>query len=221
MRGMGQTEAPPAIEAYGVDRVCDDLTGLLDHLGEESAIFAGLDFGAFAIYDLALRDPARVRAVIGLENPAAPHNPDVPPLTEYAEMARQHFVHIEYFREPGVADAALEAAPREFCARCSTRSPAPTTTSTCGNVRRAPRTSTRCGDTAPALALAERSGTRILRLGIRAQRLHRRAQLLSLDGPQVAAAQTVRGHAEPGAGLFHRQRVRLRLEGFHGPTPSS
>ncbi len=114
MRGMGQTGAPPAIEAYGVDRICDDLTGLLDHLGEESAIFAGLDFGAFAIYDLALREPARVRAVIGLENPAAPHDPDVPPLTEYAAMAKQHFVHIEYFREPGVADAALEAAPREF-----------------------------------------------------------------------------------------------------------
>lgn len=114
MRGMGQTEAPAAIEAYGVDRICDDLTGLLDHLGEASAIFAGLDFGAFAIYDLALRDPGRVRAVIGLENPAAPHNPDVPPLSEYAAMARQHFVHIEYFREPGPADAALDAAPREF-----------------------------------------------------------------------------------------------------------
>ena len=94
------------IEAYGVDRICDDLTGLLDHLGEASAIFAGLDFGAFAIYDLALRDPGRVRAVIGLENPAAPHNPDVPPLAEYAAMAKQHFVHIEYFREPGPADAS-------------------------------------------------------------------------------------------------------------------
>ena len=29
MRGMGQTGAPPAIEAYGVDRICDDLLGVV------------------------------------------------------------------------------------------------------------------------------------------------------------------------------------------------
>lgn len=117
MRGMGETDAPPEPDAYGVDDICRDLLGLLDHLGIEQAVFAGLDFGAFAIYDLALRHPARVRAVIGLENPAAPHNPEMPPLQEYAEMAKRHFVHIEYFREPGAADAALNAAPREFLAK--------------------------------------------------------------------------------------------------------
>lgn len=114
MRGMGQTSAPAEVEAYGVDPIVADLLGLLDHIGEQRAVFVGLDFGAFAVYDLALRAPERVIAVIGLENPAAPHNPDVPPLTEYAEIAKQHFLHIEYFREPGPADAALNAAPREF-----------------------------------------------------------------------------------------------------------
>ncbi len=114
MRGMGQTEAPVAMEAYGVEPIVADLLGLLDHLGEQRAVFVGLDFGAFAVYDLAMRAPERVIAVIGLENPAAPHNPDVPPLVEYAEMAREHFLHIEYFREPGPADRALNAAPREF-----------------------------------------------------------------------------------------------------------
>jgi len=114
MRGMGQTSAPAEMEAYGVDPIVNDLIGLLDHIGEPRAVFAGLDFGAFAVYDLALRAPERVIAMIGLENPAAPHNPDVPPLAEYARMAREHFLHIEYFRKPGVADAALNAAPREF-----------------------------------------------------------------------------------------------------------
>jgi pimeloyl-ACP methyl ester carboxylesterase len=114
MRGMGQTDAPAELEAYGVDPIVADLLGLLDHIGEQRAVFVGLDFGAFAVYDLALRAPERVIAVIGLENPAAPHNPDVPPLTEYAEIAKEHFLHIEYFREPGPADAALNAVPREF-----------------------------------------------------------------------------------------------------------
>ena len=114
MRGMGQTEAPAEIEAYDIDHITDDLLGLLDHIGEERAVFAGLDFGAFAIYDLALRHPDRVVAVIGLENPAAPHNPDEPPLTEYRRMGEQHFLHIEYFREPPRADRDLAAQPRVF-----------------------------------------------------------------------------------------------------------
>ena len=114
MRGMGQTEAPADAEDYSVAAITGDLLGLLDHLGLERAVFAGLDFGAFAIYDLALAHPARVIAVIGLENPAAPHNPEVPPLTEYAAMAKEHFLHIDYFRPVGPADRDLAVAPREF-----------------------------------------------------------------------------------------------------------
>ena len=80
----------------------------------ERAVFAGLDFGAFAMYDFALRHPDRVMAVIGLENPAAPHNPDESPLTEYRRMGEQHFMHIEYFRVPPRADEELAAQPRRF-----------------------------------------------------------------------------------------------------------
>ena len=114
MRGMGQTEAPADPAAYDVDHTVGDLIGLLDHLGERRAVFAGLDFGVFAIYDLAYRHPERVRAIIGLENPAWPDRPDTSPLAEAAEWAKEHFVHIDYFRPPGPADAALNAAPREF-----------------------------------------------------------------------------------------------------------
>jgi pimeloyl-ACP methyl ester carboxylesterase len=117
MRGMGQTDAPTDIAAYDVPQITGDLLGLLDALDAERAVFVGLDFGAFAVYDLAFRAPERVLAVIGLENPAAPHNPAVPPLTEYAEMAKTHFVHIHYFAPVGPADAALDAAPREFLSK--------------------------------------------------------------------------------------------------------
>lgn len=114
MRGMGGTEGPAQPEAYGLPEINGDLMGLLDHIGESQAIFAGLDFGAFAIYDLALMHPERVVAVIGLENPSAPHNPAVPPLAEYQEMGKNHFLHIEYFREPDAADKDLHANTREF-----------------------------------------------------------------------------------------------------------
>ena len=100
----GETSAPEAVEAYSVENVCSDLLGLLAHLGLERAVFSGLDFGVFACYDLALRHPDKVIAVIGLENPAAPHNPDMAPLAEYREMGKDHFLHINYFCEQ--ADAA-------------------------------------------------------------------------------------------------------------------
>lgn len=114
MRGMGQTDAPADFHAYDVETITADLTGLLDHLGEDKAIFAGLDFGAFAIYDLALRHPERVFAVIGLENPCVPDKLDVSPLTEYRRMGEKHFLHIEYFREPPRADRELAANTRRF-----------------------------------------------------------------------------------------------------------
>lgn len=114
MRGMGQTEAPAAISAYDVDHTVADLVGLLDHLGERSAVFVGLDFGVFAIYDLAFRAPERLRAIVGLENPVTPHNPALPPLREAEQWAQKHFVHIHYFEPVGPADEALNAAPREF-----------------------------------------------------------------------------------------------------------
>ncbi len=117
LRGMGQTQAPPDPQSYDVEHTVGDLTGLLDHLGEDAAVFCGLDFGVFAIYDLAFRQPERVRAVIGLENPATPHNPQLPPLREAEAWAKNHFVHIHYFEPPGPADAALNARPREFLTR--------------------------------------------------------------------------------------------------------
>ncbi len=114
MRGMGQTEAPEDPQQYDVDHITGDLLGLLDHLGEEKAIFVGLDFGAFANYDFALRHPERTIAVIGLENPAAPHNPEESPLTEYRRMGEQHFLHIPYFVDNPNAASDLEEDPRNF-----------------------------------------------------------------------------------------------------------
>lgn len=118
LRGMGGTSAPADVAAYDVPHTVGDLVGLLDHLGEERAVFSGLDFGLFSIYDLAYLHPERMHAMIGLGNPAWPHDPARSPLTEAAEMARRHFYHIHYFvDQPGVAEAALEARPREFLQR--------------------------------------------------------------------------------------------------------
>src|SRR5687767_1858074 len=214
MRGMGQTDAPADVAAYDVPQITGDLLGLLDAIDEERAVFVGLDFGAFAVYDLAFRAPERVVAVIGLENPAAPHNPAMPPLAEYAEMAKNHFVHIHYFAPHGPADTALDAAPREFLGKVFY--------ALSGDYHyldvwkqppgRLPGCAARAA--AAALALAQRARTRVLRVGVRAQRLHRWSQLLPLDGSQVGEPQALRRPHLARAGLFHRQRARLRPGGL-------
>lgn len=116
MRGMGQTSGPPDHREYAPDRIVADLTGLLDHLGEERAVFSGLDFGLFAAYDLAYHRPGRIAAIIGLENPFFTPS-DEPPLTLAARQAERHFNHIHYFVASGTADDDLAAAPREFLRR--------------------------------------------------------------------------------------------------------
>lgn len=117
LRGMGQTEGPSNLEGYRViDRV-NDLIGLLDHYGEQRAIYIGLDFGVMSAYDLAHLHPERVAGIIGLENPFFAQGTESP-LTTYSRIAEKHFLHIAYFvNQNAEAVADLEARPREFFKR--------------------------------------------------------------------------------------------------------
>ena len=105
MRGFGQSSRPQEAEAYDVVSLCGDMTGLLDALGEESAIFVGHDWGASLVWSLALLEPARVRAVAGLSVPFVPRAPAAP-----IPIMRRHLgedFYIVWFQEPGPADEAL------------------------------------------------------------------------------------------------------------------
>ena len=105
MRGFGESSRPQKVEAYDVVSLCGDMTGLLDALGEESAIFVGHDWGASLVWSLALLEPARVRAVAGLSVPFVPRAPAAP-----IPIMRRHLgedFYIVWFQEPGPADEAL------------------------------------------------------------------------------------------------------------------
>lgn len=116
LRGYGRTDAPVEPEAYTNEAVIGDLLALLDDIGAEKAVFVGLDFGAQLVWELSLRAPERVEAVMVLNNPFAPRPPR-PPSHFWTKAAERHFLHLSYFQEPGVADAELAARPREFLAR--------------------------------------------------------------------------------------------------------
>jgi len=105
LRGFGGSSAPAEPEAYDVGCLCGDLCGLLDAVGEESAVFVGHDWGANAVWSLSLLHPERVRAVAGLSVPFVPRAA-APPLPIMRRHLGEDF-YIVWFQQPGVADAAL------------------------------------------------------------------------------------------------------------------
>jgi pimeloyl-ACP methyl ester carboxylesterase len=69
MRGYGQTDRPEAIDQYTLLYLVGDMVGLLDALGQETAVIAGHDWGAPVAWHAALLRPDRFNAVIGLSVP--------------------------------------------------------------------------------------------------------------------------------------------------------
>jgi pimeloyl-ACP methyl ester carboxylesterase len=105
MRGFGDSSVPTETSAYDVLTLCEDMCGLLDAVGEQSAIFIGHDWGAAVVWQLAVAHPERVRAVAGLSVPFVPRAP-APPLAILRDRWGDDF-YIVWFQEPGVADEAF------------------------------------------------------------------------------------------------------------------
>jgi pimeloyl-ACP methyl ester carboxylesterase len=110
-RGYGQTDAPPAVEAYTIHHLVGDLTGLLDALEVEKAVVVGHDWGGLVGWQMALLAPHRVAGVVGINTPFFPRLP-FPPLAMMRAAAQGNFHYILHFQEPGVAEAELERDPR-------------------------------------------------------------------------------------------------------------
>jgi pimeloyl-ACP methyl ester carboxylesterase len=105
MRGYGRSSVPAAVEDYDILSLCDDMCGLLDALGERSAVFVGHDWGAIVVWALAILHPERVAAVAGLSVPFLPRAP-APPI-ELMRRALGEDFYIVQFQQPGLADVAL------------------------------------------------------------------------------------------------------------------
>jgi pimeloyl-ACP methyl ester carboxylesterase len=125
MRGYGRTERPRGADRYGNRTIVGDLTGLLDALGIERAVFVGHDFGAQSCWAAALHAGARARAVVSI---AVPYGVGFStdgdktgraqkPSDTFAAIAKNHFLHLHYFQKVGEAEAELGRQPRLFFER--------------------------------------------------------------------------------------------------------
>ena len=115
-RGYGGTDRPPALEDYDIIHLTDDMLGLLDALGEDSAVFVGHDWGSPVVWNLALRAPERVRGVAGMSVPFLPRGP-MDPVQALDALFADQFFYILYFQQPGVADQDLGRDTRDTLRR--------------------------------------------------------------------------------------------------------
>jgi pimeloyl-ACP methyl ester carboxylesterase len=115
-RGYGQTDAPEAIDQYTLFHLTGDLVGLLDALGEETAVVAGHDWGAPVAWHAGMIRPDRFRAVIALSVPRAGGRSPVRPTTAMPQTEDAVFYQL-YFQTPGVAESELERDVRSSIRR--------------------------------------------------------------------------------------------------------
>ena len=107
VRGYGRSSAPHEIDAYGMLHHVNDNLGVVEALGEEQAIIVGHDWGAPIAANSALLRPDVFRAVALLSVPYSPAGGRRP--TEvFTLMAGEEEFYINYFQEPGRAEAEAE-----------------------------------------------------------------------------------------------------------------
>ena len=113
VRGYGRSSAPLDIEAYGMLRHVGDNLGVIDALGERTAVVVGHDWGSPIAANSALLRPDVFSAVALLSVPYTPPGPRRP--TEvFAEMGGDEEFYINYFQEPGRAEAEAELDVRAW-----------------------------------------------------------------------------------------------------------
>ncbi len=113
VRGYGRSSKPLAVEEYRMVRLVADNVGLVAALGCETAVVVGHDWGAPIAWTSALLRPDVFTAVAGLSVPFGPPS-DVRPTTAMRAMAGDEEFYVEYFQEPGRAEAEIEADVRDW-----------------------------------------------------------------------------------------------------------
>ena len=107
VRGYGQSDCPHPIEAYSMKNMVADAIGIVDALGEDTAVVVGHDWGAPMAWNAAALRPDRFRAVVGLSVPFVRRSA-FPPTKMFKQIFQDNFFYILYYQEPGVAEAEFE-----------------------------------------------------------------------------------------------------------------
>ncbi|MFA0809906.1 alpha/beta fold hydrolase [Microbulbifer epialgicus] len=114
LRGYGQSDQPRDISAYATTEVCDDLVGMMDHMGLEQAVFCGHDWGSFVVDTMALLYPNRCA---GLINIGGPHNfrpKDLPPAHTSVKEVVDKPAYNRFMQQPEAPEKLLNRNVETF-----------------------------------------------------------------------------------------------------------
>jgi pimeloyl-ACP methyl ester carboxylesterase len=112
VRGYGRSSAPGGIDEYRMTKHVGDNLGVVEALGEKSAIIIGHDWGA-PIANSALLRPDVFGALALLSVPYSPRG-SRRPSEAFRVMGGKEEFYIEYFQQPGRAEAEIEPDVREW-----------------------------------------------------------------------------------------------------------
>ena len=120
MRGFNLSDKPSAVSDYETDKIVDDITGLIRHLGREKAAVIGHDWGASVAWSVAMKSPEYLWRLGALQ---------VPPISVWRknQSLKQLLAswYMFFFQIPSLPEylfklndyAALEKSLRESTAR--------------------------------------------------------------------------------------------------------
>ncbi|KAJ7988678.1 hypothetical protein DPEC_G00311720 [Dallia pectoralis] len=106
MKGYGESTAPPDIEEYSQEQLCQDLVTFMDRMGIPQVTLVGHDWGGSFVWNMAQFHPERVQAVASLNTPIFPVDPSKNPMDFMKTVPI--FDYQIFFQKPGVAEAELE-----------------------------------------------------------------------------------------------------------------
>lgn len=117
MRGYGQTDKPADVDDYDIKHLAGDMVGVLDALGEETAVMVGHDWGSIVAWNSVLLHPERFSALIAMSVPYSGRGAQSPMPSWRAAFA-DNFYYILYHNEPGgVAEAEYDSNPYGLLSR--------------------------------------------------------------------------------------------------------
>jgi len=116
MRGYGKTDAPDDVESYDIHHLTADVVGIIDALGEKSAVIIGHDWGSIVSWNCLLLHPDRFTALVAMSVPYG-GRPATSPIERWKQRTGDNFFYILYHQEPGVAETEYDADPRGILSR--------------------------------------------------------------------------------------------------------
>lgn len=111
MRGYGGSDRPKSVEDYDIHHLTADLAGLVEAMGEKTAVLVGHDWGSIVCWNSLLLHPGRFTGLCAMSVPYR-GRADVSPIKRMRQRYGEDFYYILYFQEAGAAEREFDADPR-------------------------------------------------------------------------------------------------------------